>query len=115
MLGVRLSLAPAPKEAQIGHRYIALPVEVQIILEKTAVRMSSAQDVEQGLMPQKCAMYPQKQVRATPYAFIVVASTTHQIGVAIDLRTTERNQGQHLRTSGNTEQVTFTKDLGNLR
>ena len=62
MLGVRLSLAPAPKEAQVGHRCDALPVEVQIILEKTAVRMFSAQDVEQGLKPQKYAVYPQKQV-----------------------------------------------------
>ena len=49
MLGVRLSLAPVPKEAQVGHRYDTLPVEVWIILEKIAVRMFSAQDVEQGL------------------------------------------------------------------
>ena len=62
MLGVRLSLAPAPKEAQVGHRCDALPVEVQIILGKIAMRMFSAQDVEQGLTLQKCAVYPQKQV-----------------------------------------------------
>ena len=62
MLGVKLSLAPAPKEAQVGHRCDALPVEVRIILGKIAMRMFSAQDVEQGLMLQKCAVYPQKQV-----------------------------------------------------
>ena len=62
MLGVRLSLAPALKEAQVGHRCDALPVEVQITLERTAMRMFSAQDAEQGLTPQKCAMCPQKQV-----------------------------------------------------
>ena len=62
MLRVRLSIAPAPKEAQVGHRSNALPVEVWIILEKTAMRMFSAQDAEQGLMLQKCAMCPQKQV-----------------------------------------------------
>ena len=62
MLGVKLSLAPAPKEAQVGHRCDALPVEVQIISGKIAMRMFSAQDVEQGAMLQRCAMYPQKQV-----------------------------------------------------
>ena len=63
MLGVRLSLAPAPQGITwVGHRCDALPVEVWIILERTAVRMFSAQDAEQGLMPQKCAMCPQKQV-----------------------------------------------------
>ena len=62
MLGIRLSLAPTPKEAQVGHRCDALPMEVRIILEKTAVRIFSAQDVEQGLMPQKCAVCSQKQV-----------------------------------------------------
>ena len=77
--------------------------------------MFSAQDVEQGLMLQKCAVYPQKQVWATPYVFIVVVPTTYQAGVAIDLMTTERNQGQHLGTLGNMEQVKFTKDLDNLR
>ena len=46
MLGVRLSLAPAPKEAQVGHRYGAPPVEVRIILGKIAMRMFSAQDAE---------------------------------------------------------------------
>ena len=61
MIGVRLSLAPAPKEAQVGHRCDALPVEVQIILEKTAVRMFSAQDAEQGLTPLKCAMCSQNR------------------------------------------------------
>ena len=50
MLGVRLSLAPAFKEAQVGHRCVALPVEVWITLESTAMRMFSAQDAEQGLM-----------------------------------------------------------------
>ena len=39
MLGVRLSLAPAPKEAQVGHRCNALPVEVWIILGKIAMRI----------------------------------------------------------------------------
>ena len=58
MLGVRLSLAPSAKEAQVGHRCDALLVKVQIILEKTAVRMFSAQDAEQGLTPQKCAVCP---------------------------------------------------------
>ena len=62
MLGVRLSLAPASKEAQVGHRCDTLPVEVWITIEKTAVRMFSAQDVEQGLTLQKCAVYQQKQV-----------------------------------------------------
>ena len=32
MLGVKPSLSPAPKEAQVGHRYDALPVEVCTIL-----------------------------------------------------------------------------------
>ena len=46
MLGVKLSLAPAPKEAQVGHKYDALPVEVQIISGRIAMRMCSAQDAE---------------------------------------------------------------------
>ena len=62
MLGVKPSLSPAPKEAQVGHRYDALPVEVCTILGKIAMRMFSAQDAEQGLMIQKCAVYLQKQV-----------------------------------------------------
>ena len=62
MLGAKLSLAPAPKESQVGHKYDALPVEVQIILGRIAMRMCSAQDVEWDLMLQKCAVYPPKQV-----------------------------------------------------
>ena len=46
MLGAKLSLAPAPKEAQVGHKYDAPPVEVQIILGRIAMRMFSAQDAE---------------------------------------------------------------------
>ena len=47
--------------------------------------MFSAKDAEQGLMLQKCAMYPTKQVGATPFAFIVVVLTTFQPGVTTDL------------------------------
>ena len=63
----------------------ALLVEVWIILEKIVRRMFSAQDVEQGLILQKCAVYPQNQVWATPYVFIVLVPITYQIGVAIGL------------------------------
>ena len=62
MLGVKLSLAPAPMETQVGHRYDALPVEVRITSGRIAMRMFSAQDAEPGLTLQKCAVYPQKQV-----------------------------------------------------
>ena len=61
---------------QVGFRYDALPVEVQITSGRIAVRMFSAKDAEQGTTLQKCAMYPTKQVEATPFAFIVVVSTT---------------------------------------
>ena len=79
------------------------------------MRMCSAQNVELGLTLQKCAMYLPKQVRATPYVFIVVVPTTYQPGVATDLMTTKRNQGQHLGTLGNTDQVKLTIDLDNNR
>ena len=114
-LGFKLSLAPAPKEAQVGCKYNAPHVEVQIISEKIVMRMLSAQDVELGLMLQKCAMYPPKQVWATSYVFTVVVPTTYQPGVATDLMTTERSQSQHLGTLGNTDQVKFTIGLDNLR
>ena len=42
------------------------------------------------------------------------STNTFQTGVTIGLMT-ERNQGQHLGTLGNMEQVTFKKDLDNLR
>ena len=62
MLEVKLSLAPAPMETQVGHRYDAPPVEVWITSGRIAMQMFSAQNAEPGLMLQKCAMYPQKQV-----------------------------------------------------
>ena len=40
------------------------------------------------------------------YVFIVVVQTTSQVSVSTDLMITERNQGQHLGTSENAEQVT---------
>ena len=49
-------------EAQVGHRYDVLPVEVRITSGKIAMRIFSAQDAEPGLMLQKCAVYPQEQV-----------------------------------------------------
>ena len=57
----QLSLAPALREAQVGHRCDALPVEVWITLERTAMRMFSAQDAEQGLTPQKYAVCPKNR------------------------------------------------------
>ena len=62
MLGVKYSLAPAPMETQVDHRYDALPGEEGTASGKIAVRMSSAQDAEPGPMLQKCAMSQQKQV-----------------------------------------------------
>ena len=62
MLGTKHSLAPAPMRTQVGLRYDAPPVEVQITSERIAVRMFSAKDAEQGLTLQKCAMYPTNQV-----------------------------------------------------
>ena len=62
MLGAKHSLAPAPMRTQVGLRYDALPVEVQITSGRIAMRMFSAKDAEQGLMLQKCAVYPTKQV-----------------------------------------------------
>ena len=93
----------------------APPVEVQITSGRIAMRMFSAKDAEQGLTLQKCAMYPTKQVGATPFAFIVVVSTTFQPGVTTDLMIIERNQGQHLGTSGNVVQVKDTTNLCNNR
>ena len=46
---------------------------------------------------------------------IYCGSTTYQPGVTTDLMTTERNQGQHLGTSGNADQVKFTIGLDNHR
>ena len=62
MLGTKHSLAPAPIGTQVGLRYDALPVEVQITSGRIAVRMFSTKDAEQGLTLQKCAVYPTKQV-----------------------------------------------------
>ena len=67
MLGTKHSLVSAPKRTQIGLSYDALPVEVQITSGRIAVRMFSAKDAGQGIMLQKCAMYPSKQVGATPF------------------------------------------------
>ena len=69
------------------------------------MKMSSAQDAEPGPMPQKCAMPLQKQVQVTLFAYIVVVLTTSQVGVTTNLTTIERNQGQHLGTSGNADQI----------
>ena len=49
-------------ETQVDHKYDALLVEERTTSGKIAVRMSSAQDAEPGLMLQKCAMPQQKQV-----------------------------------------------------
>ena len=76
--------------------------------EGFAVRMFSAKDAEQGLMLQKCAVYPTKQVGATPFAFIVVVSTTFQPGVTTNLMIIEKNQGQHLGISENVDQIIAT-------
>ena len=73
--------------------------------------MFSAKDAEQGLTLQKCAMYPTKQVEATPFASIVVVSTTFQPGVATNLTIIEKNQGQHLRISENMDKI-ITKTVG---
>ena len=70
--------------------------------------MFLANDAEQGLMLQKCAMYPTKQVGATPFAFIVVVLTTSQVGVTTNLMIIEKNQGQCLTTSGNVDQIIAT-------
>ena len=114
-LGFKLILAPALKEIQVGCKYDAPPMEVQTISGKIVLRMFSAQDAELGLTLQKCAMYPPKQAWATPYVFIVVVPTTYQTGDTTDLITTKRNQGQHLGTSGNMDQVKFTIGLDNHR
>ena len=58
MLGTKHSLAPVPMRTQVGLRYDAPPVEVQITSGSIAMGMFSAKDAEQGLMLQKCAMYP---------------------------------------------------------
>ena len=70
--------------------------------------MFFAKDAEQGLTLQKCAMYPTKQVGATPFAFIVVVSTTFQPGVTTNLTIIEKNQGQHLGISENVDQIIAT-------
>ena len=62
MLGAKHSLAPAPMETQVDHRYDALPVEEGTTSGKIAMRMSSAQNAEPGPTLQKCAMSQQKQV-----------------------------------------------------
>ena len=61
-LGAKHSLVSAPMRTQVGLRYDALPVEVQITSGKIAMRMFSAKDTEQGIMLQKYVMYPTKQV-----------------------------------------------------
>ena len=108
MLGPKHSLVPAPKRTQVDHRYDALPVEEGTTSGKIAVRMSSAKDSGQGLTLQKCAMYPTKQVGATPFAFIVLVLTTFQPGVTTNLTIIEKNQGQCLGTSENMDQIIAT-------
>ena len=107
MLGVRLSLAPALKELQVGHRCDALPVEVWITLEKTVVRVFSAQDAEQGLMPQKCACVPTKTGMSNTIC-IYCGSTNYTSNRCCDRpndnikepRSTPRDLGEH--GTGNT-------------
>ena len=99
------SLVPAPKRTPVGLRYDVLPVEVQITSGRIAVRMFFAKDAEQGLTLQKCAMYPTKQVGATPFAFIVEVSTTFQPGVTKKLTITQKNQGQYLGISENMDRI----------
>ena len=70
--------------------------------------MFSAKDVEQGLTLKKCAVYPTKQVGATPFAFIVVVSTTFQPGVTTNLTIIEKNQGQYPGISENVDQIIAT-------
>ena len=108
MLGTKHSLVPAPKSTQVGLRYNVLPVEVQITSGRIAVRMFFAKDAEQGLMLQKCAVYPNKQVEAMPFAFIMVGSTTFQPGVTTNLTIIEKNQGQHLGISENVDRIIAT-------
>ena len=67
-----------------------------------------ANNAEQGLTLQKCAVYPTKQVEATPFAFIVVVLTTSQVGVTTNLTIIEKNQIQCLGTSGNVDQIIAT-------
>ena len=62
MLGVKHSLAPAPMETWVDHRYDALPVEEGTTSGKIAVRMFSSQDAEPGPTLRKCAVSQQKQV-----------------------------------------------------
>ena len=70
--------------------------------------MFFANDAEQSLMLQKCAVYPTNHVGATPFAFIVVVSTIFQPGVATHLMIIEKNQGQHLGKSENMDQIIAT-------
>ena len=69
------------------------------------MKMSSALDAESGPMLQKCAVSQQKQVQVTLFVYIVVVLTTFQVDVVTSLMTIEKNQGQCLGTSGNTDQI----------
>ena len=61
--------------------------------------MSSAIDAEPDPTLQKCAVSQQNQSQVILFVYIVVVSTTPQVGVITNLTTIERNQGQHLETS----------------
>ena len=97
-----------PRETQVGLRYDALPVGGTDHLRKDCSEDVFCKDAEQGLTLQKCAMYPTKQVGATPFAFIVVVLTTFQPGVTTNLMIIEKNQGQHLGISENVDQIIAT-------
>ena len=105
MLGAKHSLAPATTVVRVEHRYDAPPVEERITSGKIAMKISSAHDAEPDPMPQKCAVPLQKQVQVTLFAYNVVVLTTSQVDVTTNLTTIERNQGQCLGTSGNTDQI----------
>ena len=64
------------------------------------MKMSSALDAEPDPMLQKCTVSQQKQSQVILFVYIMVVLTTSQVGVITNLTTIERDQGQHLGTSG---------------
>ena len=99
--------APVHKPLQMangGPWFTAQHVE-EITWGRTATVTLSVQNVGPDHITQISVMHLQNQKKVT-FVSIVVAKTTLQESAPTDLTTTERNQGQHLRTSRVKEQST---------